>query len=127
MNIYQQILLDHYRNPRNCGKMDNPSFSSDDYNPSCGDSIAWQGKILDNLLIDLRFTGKGCVISQAGASLLSEYCKGKNINATLELTVQELQQKIGIELGPMRIKCLALPLYALQKGLTEYNKCSLTV
>lgn len=71
--------MDHYRNPRNRGILPGADFTTGQYNPSCGDSIALQGKVLNGILIHLMFEGSGCVISQASASLLTEYSVGKAV------------------------------------------------
>ncbi len=121
MNIYQELLMDHYRHPRNCGKLENPDFSSGDYSPSCGDSVTLQGTIADQIIKKVVFTGKGCVISQATASLLTEWCIEKSIGQIVDLTKEDIQKIVGMPLGIMRIKCALLPLIALQKGLLTYT------
>ncbi len=79
MDLYQQKVMDHYRNPRNRGVFDHPDFSSDLHNPSCGDSIAVCGRVCSLSVVELAFTGSGCVISQAAASLLLESSRGKTV------------------------------------------------
>lgn len=119
MNIYQQRLLDHYRYPRNAGTLDSPDFTSGEHNPSCGDSIGWQGSVRGETVQVLKFTGKGCVLSQATASLLSEHCTGKSVQDIAILDSDFVQSMVGMHLGLMRIKCVLLPLHALQKGLVS--------
>jgi len=114
--------MDHFKNPRNRGKLENPDFAVDQYNPSCGDSISVEGIIQDGILIKLAFTGKGCVISQASASLLSEFCIGRPIDEILALGAEDITKLIGMQLGPTRIKCALLSLIALQGGIIEYKK-----
>lgn len=120
MNLYQEILMDHYKHPRNYGSLDLYDFSSGQMNPSCGDSIIMQGIVENNFIKELRFTGKGCVISQATASLLTQACKGKSIDEILQLDAEYITQLIGIQLGLLRLKCAMLPLHALQKGIRSY-------
>lgn len=122
MNIYEKKLIDHYHNPRNNGHLDNPSFSTQEYNPSCGDLVAIQGSINNNKLSKIRFTGKGCIISQACASLLAQECTEKTIDAILTLSDESVQLLLGIPLGPLRLKCALLPLQALQEGIKDYLK-----
>lgn len=120
MNVYKKTVLDHYHHPRNCGKIDNPDFSTQEYNPSCGDLIAMQGKIAQNKLIDLRFEGKGCIISQACASFLTQECIGKTIDTIVTFDSESFQIFLGVSLGPLRLKCALLPLHALQEGIKDY-------
>jgi nitrogen fixation protein NifU and related proteins len=121
MNLYQQELMDHYRYPRNQGALDKPSFATEVLNPSCGDQVSFQGIVENGMLSVLKFQGKGCVISQAAASMLAE----KAVNQTLE-TVQAWDKDImlslvGISLGPTRLRCALLCLEALHKGLAQYK------
>lgn len=122
MQLYKELLMDHYKHPRNYGTLDNPDFSLQEYNPSCGDSVSFQGNIKNNTLLEVRFSGKGCVISQATASLLSEYSKGKPIDEILALTKDNVLHLIHMELGPTRLKCALLPLQALQEGIIHYKE-----
>lgn len=119
--LYHHLLMDHYHNPRNKKKIETPDFSSKMLNPSCGDSIAFEGTISDDNIIDVGFSGTGCVISQATASLLSEYVKGKPVDEILKLDAEDIQRLIGTKLGILRIKCALLPLQALKKGLIQYR------
>ncbi len=117
MDLYQQELIDHYRNPRNCGTLPHPDIASEQHNPSCGDSVCLQGKVSDSIVTELMFTGKGCVISQAAASMLTDYCKGKQIADIKTLDSAFMLQLIGMDLGPVRIKCALLALDALHDAL----------
>lgn len=122
MNIYQERLMDHYRNPRNRGfKLPQAAdFTTGQYNPSCGDSIALQGIINDQILTHLVFEGAGCVISQATASLLTEYAIGQRLDTLKTLDVDALLAMLAIPLGPTRLKCALLALHALQGGIETY-------
>ena len=122
MDVYQQILLEHYKNPRNTEVLKNPDFSSAGDNPSCGDSVFMQGTIENGKLTDVHFQGKGCVMSQGTASMLTEAVKGKTIDEVLALNKDFIFNLIGTQLGPNRMRCALLPLHALQKGLTEYKE-----
>lgn len=122
MKFYKELLMDHFQNPRNKGRLENSDFSTDQYNPSCGDSISIQGCVNDGVLTEVAFVGKGCVISQAAASILSELCIGKAIDEILAIKKTDVPQLIGIDdLGPTRLKCALLSLVALQDGLLEYQ------
>lgn len=117
LNLYQEILMDHYRNPRNNGVMVMHDFLSEQRNSSCGDEVLFTGIIKDNTLTNVLFKGKGCVISQATASLLSEHVKNKSLETILALDKDDLIAMLGMELGPVRLLCGLLPLTALQVGI----------
>ncbi len=121
-DLFQEILLDHYKNPRNAGTLENPDFSCGEANPSCGDSIEIQGHIDDGILADIRFTGQGCVLNQATASMLTEKVKGKSLDEILALDSAFIENLVGNKLGPNRMRCAQLPLQALQNGIKGYRK-----
>lgn len=116
-NIYQEKLMDHYKNPRNKKKIDKPNFSSGVQNPSCGDNIVIEGKLRGNEITEIGFDGSGCVISQAAASMLLQSCIGKTPQEVLKLNKDDILKMVGIPLGPNRIKCALLSLQALQESL----------
>ena len=122
MKFYREKLLDHYRHPRNAGQLEAPDFSSEEYNHSCGDQVKIDGRVQNGVVTDIVFVGSGCVISQAAASMIVELAKGKSINEILALDKDFMLKLIGIELGPTRLRCALLPLYALQQGLTSIKK-----
>jgi nitrogen fixation NifU-like protein len=117
LNLYQEILMDHYKNPRNHGLIENYSFMAEQRNSSCGDEIICFGIVINNILEDIRFKGKGCVISQATASLLSERVKNSSTQEIFAINNNYLTSMIGMSLGPVRIQCALLSLIALQKGI----------
>jgi len=121
MNLYHEHLMHHYRHPVNRGTVEHPDFASDEHNPSCGDSVSITGKINNDIITQLMFTGTGCVISQAAASLLVEYAVGKTVEHLLSLDSTVMRSLVGIELGPTRLKCALLPLQALQQALEKFN------
>ncbi len=122
MKFYREKLLDHYHHPRNAGQLEGPDFSSEEYNHSCGDHVHIEGRIQEGVITDLVFLGSGCVISQAAASMITEFCKGKPVDEILALDKDFMLKLIGVDLGPTRLRCALLPLYALQHGLASYNK-----
>ena len=121
MNLYQEILMDHYKNPRNRGTIENSSFIAEQRNSSCGDEIMCTGTIIENKLINVRFEGKGCVISQAAASLLSEKAKNASLTSINIFDCSTMIELIGMPLGPVRMQCALLSLSALQKGIFLYE------
>lgn len=122
MALYQDILIEHYRHSRYRGTLAHADFSSEEHNPSCGDSVSFTGIIRDGKITQLMFDGKGCVISQAAASLLIEQVCNKTIADVMQLDAAYMKQLVGIPLGPTRLRCALLPLEALQQGLASWQK-----
>jgi nitrogen fixation protein NifU and related proteins len=122
MQFYREKLLEHYHHPRNVGTLEHPDFSSEEFNHACGDQIRIDGTIVDGKLHEVLFMGAGCVISQAAASLLTDACKGKTIEEIGALNKDFMLRLVGIPLGPTRLRCALLPLYALQHGIESYLK-----
>ena len=120
--LYADQLHDHYTNPRNKGKVENPDFESKKQGAVCGDVISMTGKIENGILSDIKFEGGGCVMSQATASMLTEKCKGHPISQILAMNEDDITQLIGVSLGPTRMNCALLPLRTLQEALTLYQK-----
>jgi len=119
--LYKDLLMDHYRHPRNRGVLKKPDLVSERYNPSCGDSIQFQGNVKAAILTDIAFQAQGCVLSLATASILSEEAKNQPLEEILSWKKERLLSLIGMELGPVRIKCALLPLQALQEGIIRYQ------
>lgn len=113
-DIYKDIILDYYRHPRNFGDLSDPDVRSKDSNPLCGDVIEMQLKIRDGKIGDIRFKGKGCAISQASASMLTETVKGKTLDEVKGMGKAEILNMLGIDPGPSRIKCALLGLKVLK-------------
>ena len=122
MSLYKEILLDYYRNPRCLGKIEKASFSANESNPLCGDEVTIYGLVDGNDIERLSFTGKGCVISLATASILLESCQAKKISDVSMMGSDDILKLINMQLGPNRLRCALLPLVALQKGLS--NNCA---
>jgi nitrogen fixation NifU-like protein len=119
-DIYKDIILDYYRNPRNFGDLPNPDVRAKDSNPLCGDIIEMQLKITDGKVEDVKFKGKGCAISQASASMLTEVVKGKTLDAIKSMSKTDVLNLIGIDPGPTRIKCALLGLKVVKLGVYGY-------
>jgi nitrogen fixation NifU-like protein len=116
MNIYQEELLDHYENPSNYGTLPNPDISHEEDNPLCGDHIRMDLIVKDDMIAEVRFSGHGCTISQAAASMLTEKIEGKSLDEIKQLTKDDILEMIGIPLGPVRLKCALLALKVLKAG-----------
>lgn len=120
-NVYQALLMDHYQNPRHNKSVKNANFTSGSFNPSCGDIVSFEGRIENGILVAVGFSGKGCVIGQATASLLAEYALHKTVEQIIAFNESTIKNLIQVELGLMRFKCALLPLQALQKGIERYK------
>jgi len=125
--LYEQNILDHYQNPRNYGLLPLFNFISPRYNPSCGDSVTLCGNISEHVIFQISFQGKGCVISLAMASMLTEYSKGKNIEDILQWDESIVSELLETSLGIKRMQCGLLSLQALQNGIELYKKSILNV
>jgi nitrogen fixation NifU-like protein len=119
-DIYKDIILDYYRNPRNFGDLQNPDVRAKDSNPLCGDIIEMQLKINDGKVEDVRFKGKGCAISQASASMLTEVVKGKTLDEVKAISKTDVLNLLGIDPGPTRVKCALLGLKVVKLGVYGY-------
>jgi nitrogen fixation protein NifU and related proteins len=120
-DIYREIILDHYRNPRNKGKLPQADVSTHDSNPLCGDEIDIHLKVEQGKIKDIKFEGRGCAISQASASMLTEMVMDKPLTAVKDLAKDDILENIGLmNLGPARIKCALLSLKVLKMGMINY-------
>jgi nitrogen fixation NifU-like protein len=115
--LQMEILLDHYQNPRNFGHLENPDIVHEEGNPACGDQIRIEIKLEDNKIADIKFTGKGCTISQASASILTEIVKGKSLDEVKNFSKEDMLNALGIPISPIRLKCALLGLKVLKAGI----------
>jgi len=113
----RQNIIDHYQHPRNWGTIENPDVSAEDSNPLCGDRIRMDLKIKDGKIEDVKFSGVGCSISRAAASMLSDEIIGKTLEEVKALNRDDVLEMLGIELGPVRLKCALLALKTLKVGV----------
>jgi len=114
MDLYAEEILDHYKHPRHFGHLDHPTLTYHDRNPLCGDEIELELKIEDGRVADVAFSGHGCAISRAAASMMSEEIIGKSLEDLKGWNKDNILDLLGIEVGPVRIKCALLPLKALK-------------
>ncbi len=120
--LYREYILDHYKNPRNFGRLENPDISHEENNPLCGDVVGMDIKTRDGVIEDVRFHGRGCAISQASASLLTERLKGMPLDDARKIGQEEVLQELGIEISPARLKCALLSLKVLKVGAYGLNQ-----
>lgn len=114
-----EYILDHYKNPRNFGTIEDADISYEEGILSCGDVIRLDLKIRNNKLEDIKFSGTGCAISQASVSILTENVTGKEIEDVISLTDHDMLEALGGQVSPIRFKCALLGLTVLKKALTE--------
>lgn len=117
-----EILLDHYKDPRNFGHLEDPDAVHEEGNPSCGDQIRMELKLKDDRVEDVRFSGKGCAISQAAASMLTEEIKGKPLSEIRKMGKREMLDLLGVEVNPMRLKCALLALKVVKGALFDEHE-----
>ena len=135
--LYRQVIMDHYKRPRNKGILEDGSLTIDMNNPTCGDRIRLTLKINDGKVDDIKFDGEGCSISMASASMMTQAIKGKDIETALKLSqifsdmIQGKDFDETVDLGdivalqgvskfPARIKCATLAWKAMEKGLKNH-------
>lgn len=122
-DLYRDYILDHYKNPRNAGELADATHRYHDTNPLCGDEITMMLLVEDDRIRDVRFIGRGCAISQASASILTEEVKGKTLDEVRAIDREHVLANLGITISPARIKCALLSLKALKGsawGLTAW-------
>jgi nitrogen fixation NifU-like protein len=118
----QDLILDHYHHPKNFGLLPNATRHAETENLSCGDSLAVDIIVKDDKIERIGWTGKGCALSQASASLLSESVKGKCVSEMKNLSKETVFSLLGTnELSPTRARCALLSLETLQKTLEKNN------
>jgi len=120
-DLYRDYILEHYRRPHNFGVLDNATTTQEGANPLCGDRITLQLRVSDGQIAGVGFTGRGCAISQASTSLLTDEIKGKGVDAAAAITSGDVLEMLGIEISPARMKCALLSLETLQGALGPTN------
>jgi nitrogen fixation protein NifU and related proteins len=115
-DFYRDFILDHYRSPRNFGHLDTPSAVAEELNPLCGDKIRMELDVQNGVVSDVRFSGKGCAISQASASMLTEHVKGMRLEEIAKLPKDVVLENVGIGISPTRMKCAMLGLRVLKSA-----------
>lgn len=134
--LYRQVIMDHYKKPRNKGALENGSVTVDMNNPTCGDRIHLTMQVEDNIVKDAKFDGEGCSISMASASMMTQAVKGKSVDDALNLAdifsnmmlgneydssidLGDIESLSGVSKFPARIKCATLAWKAMEKGVQE--------
>ena len=124
-DLYREVIIDRYKNPQYRGKLEPNDISFEDDNPLCGDHIRIDLRLDDDERVtEVRYDGHGCAISQASADLLSESIIGKSVEDIKRLTKEDVLELLGIELGPVRLKCALLSLKVLKAGAYGLGEAS---
>lgn len=118
-DLYREAILDHYKRPRRKGHLENPDVQVREHNPFCGDEITIELKLADGQISDASFDGRGCAISQATASMLMEDIVGTPITEVEQWDQEFVLDMLGIEIGPVRMKCALLALNAIKTGINK--------
>lgn len=117
-DLYRENILEHYKHPHNHGTLEPADYSYEDDNPLCGDHIRIDVRVDENNQVkDVAFTGRGCAISQAAASMLTDEIMGKSLDEVKEINKERVLELLGIPLGPTRLKCALLSLKVLKAGV----------
>lgn len=116
-SLYREVILDHNKNPRNKGTLEPADFSYEDTNPLCGDEIRIDLRVEDGKVSDIKFSGRGCAISQAAASILTEMVANQPLDEVKALTKDDLLDELGVPISPARLKCALLGLKVLKAGI----------
>jgi nitrogen fixation NifU-like protein len=117
-DFYREEILEHYTNPRHYGTLENPDISHQENNPLCGDQIRFDIELGEDgqTVRDVRFSAVGCAISKASASMLSDLLMGQTLDEIKSLSKEDIIEELGIDLGPVRLKCALLPLKVVKAG-----------
>jgi nitrogen fixation protein NifU and related proteins len=120
--MYRENILDHYKRPSHRGTLESPDISYEDANPLCGDVIRMDFEVRDGIIATARFSGHGCSISQASADMLCEKLEGMSLEDARRLSREDVLDMLGIELGPVRLKCGLLALKTMKAGAYGLNQ-----
>ena len=124
-DLYREVIIDRYKNPLFRGELDPHDITFEDENPLCGDHIRVDLRVdAAGQITEASFSGHGCAISQASADLLMESVVGKNLEEVKSLTKEDILEMLGIELGPVRLKCALLSLKVLKAGVYGVGEAS---
>jgi len=115
--LYREVILDHYKNPRSHGLLDEPDAQAEGQNPLCGDEVTVTLRFDGETISEVGFEGRGCAISQAATSMLTELVQGKTADEVARMPKEELLEEIGIPLTPVRLKCALLGLGVVKVAL----------
>ena len=116
MDLYHEAILDHYKDRRNWGILSPADIDHEEKNPLCGDRLRLTMRVRDGKIAEVGWDGEGCAISQAAASMLGETLVGKTLEEAQHISKEDILDMLGIELGPVRLKCALLSLKVMKVG-----------
>jgi nitrogen fixation protein NifU and related proteins len=116
-SLYREVILDHYKNPRGHGVIEDADAVAEGQNPLCGDEVSIAIAFEGETIADVKFQGRGCAISQAATSMLMDMVKGRTAQEVATMSREELLDEVGIPLSPVRLKCALLGLGVLKVAL----------
>ena len=116
-NLYRDFILEHYRNPHNKGQLDPHDLAFADSNPTCGDEMSMTLRVDDDRVTDIAFDGRGCAISQASASILTDELRGMTLDELKGIDPNDVLEGLGVPVGPARLKCALLSYKVLQGAI----------
>jgi nitrogen fixation NifU-like protein len=119
-SLFSEVLLDHFRHPRNYGALTGPDITYEHFNPLCGDRVVIELAVDGDTITEARFRGDACAICIAAASILTELIKGKDINDDEAVSPEDLLSALQSDIKPSRLKCALLPLEAVNAGIKLY-------
>jgi|SRR5689334_7761818 nitrogen fixation protein NifU and related proteins len=120
-DLYRENILDHYKNPRNSGHLHDPTVTAEGVNPLCGDELSVELLVEDGVVKDVRYNGRGCAISQAAASMISDAVKGRPVEEVERIGREDVLDELGIPLTPIRLKCALLSVGVLKVALAHLD------
>ncbi len=118
-DLYRELILDYYKNPRNFGRLAHPTHAFEMSNPFCGDRIRMEARVVNDRIKGIAFSGSGCAISMAATSMLTENVLKKETAYLQALTKDDIVKMLGVQLTPVRLKCALLGLEVLQKAVSQ--------
>lgn len=121
-DIYREQILDLARNPHNHGTLDPNDASYEDTNPLCGDRVRIDLKVEGDRIREILFSGRGCAISQASASLLTDMVEGETLEDAAAISNDDMLEELGVPVSPARVKCALLGLHVLRIAIDEYQR-----
>lgn len=121
LDLYAEEIISHYEHPHNKGEIKNPSISVHEYNPTCGDDMTIYLEIDKDRIKEIKFSGTGCAISIASASMLTDFIKGKSLRDVEKMGLPTIIELLGIDPGPARLKCATLSLKTVKEAAFMYQ------
>ena len=115
--LYRENILEHSRHPRNKGEMADPTATYQDTNPLCGDEVRMDVRIEGDAVAEIKFSGRGCAISQASASMLTEMVAGQSLEQVKAISREDILDELGVPISPARMKCAMLGLKVLKSAI----------